>query len=79
MRGDDARDEFRVVALERRPAEADRRLRHVEVNLFDRAQAGERGLGDRLQLAPGREVGERLVDERRRVLCVDRADDRDHS
>ena len=77
MGGDDAGDKVRVVALERRPAEADRRLRHVEIDPVDRAEARESALGDGLQIPLGRQIGERLVDQRRRVFLVDRADDRD--
>ena len=66
-----------VVALERRPAEADRRLRHVEIDPLDRAQARERRVGNGLEIALGRQIGERLVDQRRRAFFVDRADDRD--
>ena len=77
MGGDNAGDEVRIVALQGGPAEADRRLRHVELDPVDRAQSVERSLGDRLEIARGRQVGERLVDQRRRGLFVDRADDRD--
>ena len=77
MGGDDAGDEIRVVALERRPAEADRRLRHVEIDPVDRAEARESSGGNGLEIALRRQIGERLVDQRRRVLFVDRADDRD--
>ena len=77
MRGDDARDEVRVVALERWPAEADRRLRHVEIDPIDRAEARERSARYGLEIALRRQIGKRLVDERRRLLFFDRADDRD--
>ena len=51
MGGDDARDEIGIVALQRRPAEADGRLRHVE---RDRRRSsprpGKRGVRDGLQI-----------------------------
>src|SRR5580700_252334 len=77
MRGDDAGDEVRVVALERWPAEADRRLRHVEIDPVDRAEARESSGGNGLEIALRRQVGKRPIDERRRVLLFDRANDRD--
>ncbi len=77
MGRDNAGDKIRIVALERRPAEADRRLRHVEIDPLDRAEAGEMSISDGFEIALGRQIGERLVDQRRRAFFVNRADDCD--
>src|SRR6202161_2329102 len=77
MRGDDAGNEVRVVALERRPAEADRRLRHVEIDPVDRAEARESSARNGLKIALRGQIGKRLIDERSGFLFFDRADDRD--
>jgi len=51
-------------------------LRHVEIDPVDRAEARESSGGNGLEIALRRQIGKRPIDERRRVLLFDRANDR---
>ena len=77
LREHDAGDVVGVLARHGGPAETDRRLRHVEIDDLDPAEAGERRLGDGYEIAARGQIGEDVVEEPRRALGLDRADDAD--